>query len=338
MEKCLTVLLTDTHFGTHNNSMTWFKSQKDFIENQFIPHLQQRKDEGYKVRVIHCGDVFDSRSTINSYIASEVVELFSRICEIIDKFVIVLGNHDYYNPSSDNVDTVSLVFGQLILRYKHFMITPKQKTYDIWGSEQSLFVPWYEWLDQKGLIKYLKSNTIDNIFTHADLDREETKITKPIIFNGHVHTPFFKKNIKNLGSCFSLTFADCNQDRGFYEYEDGGELRFIKNEKSIRFWRFYNKEVLKIPRGVSQNDYIELYVEKSLLMNPTYSDACNRWTSKFKNIWVIPQVDEGDGKVVDLQKFEGYDIEKMTERLIPDEIKDKFERIKQYINNTNKDI
>lgn len=215
MDKYLTILFTDTHFGTHNNSMTWFKSQKDFIENQFIPYLEQRKQDGYRIRVVHCGDVFDSRSTINSYIASNVLDMFSKICETADKFVIVGGNHDYYSPSSDSVDTINLVFGELVLRYKHFMVVSKQKLCDVWGTENSLYTPWYEWLDQKSLIKYLKSNPVDHIFTHADLDREETKITKPTIYTGHIHTPFFKNNIKNLGSCFSLTFADCNSDRGF---------------------------------------------------------------------------------------------------------------------------
>lgn len=111
----LTILFTDTHFGTHNNSMGWFKSQKEFIEKQFIPHLKEKKEEGYAIRLIHCGDVFDSRSTINSYIATGVVKMFNDILNIVDKFIIVAGNHDFFQPDSDSVDTVNLIFKQLAL-------------------------------------------------------------------------------------------------------------------------------------------------------------------------------------------------------------------------------
>ena len=68
------------------------------------------------------------------------------------------------------------------------------------------------------------------------------------------------------------------------------------------------------------------------------SDQAQEKTSqmnKFRNIDLIRQIEDGE-VVTDIQKFEGYNIETMTEGLIPDELKDKFEKVKQYIN-TNKD-
>lgn len=332
--KYITVLITDTHFGTHNNSMTWLKSQREFFEKQFIPHIKDLKEKGYSIRVVHCGDVFDSRSTINTYIATAVVDIFSQICDVVDKFVIVGGNHDFYNPTDDSVDTISLIFNQLRTTDCLQIIT-KTKSMDTWGSETSLYVPWYEWLNQDGLKEWLKGQKIDKIFTHADLAREETDIKNTII-TGHIHTPFFKNNILNLGSTFALTFTDCNAKRGFYEYEDGGSLHFIENEYSIRFWRFSHKEILSIPDYIKPNDYIELYATKAMLSRKNYMDACNEWFDRFKNVTTIPQIDETGESEIDIKQFEGYDIEKMTERLIPEELKDKFEQIKQYIN-SNKD-
>jgi len=339
MDKYLTVLVSDTHFGTHNCSMTWLKSQKEFFEKQFIPHLKKRKKEGYQVRVVHCGDVFDSRSTINTYIATAVVDLFSQICEIVDRFVIVGGNHDYYSPEVDDVDTIGLVFNQLHLKYSHFYPVTKVKQLDKWGQEVCLYVPWYEWLKYDDLVEYLENikegatdNNITHIFTHADLVREKVDLDCPNIISGHIHIPYFKDNIKNLGSCFALTFTDNNAVRGFYEYEDGGELKFIENTKSIRFWRFYNDEVLEIPKTVKKNDYIELYIDRSKVAQKKYADAYSQWTKKFKEVLRIPQPDEGEGTVVDIKKFEGYNIETMTEGYIPPELKDKFGQIKQYIN------
>ena len=348
--KYITVLITDTHFGTHNCSLTWLKSQKEFFDKQLIPHLKKLKKDGYLVRLIHCGDVFDSRSTVNTYIATTVVDLFSQICEIVDRFIIVSGNHDYYSPETDNVDTVRLIFRQLELRYGYsvFNIISQSKFSDSWcedGKDVDLFVPWYEWIKHDDLVEYLENfrsdpdrdpeTDITYIFTHADLVREGTDIDCKNIVSGHIHTPYFKDNIKNLGSVFALTFTDCNSVRGFYEYEPGQPLKFIENTKSIRFWRFYNDEILEIPKSVRKDDYIELYIDKSKIAQKKYTDAYSVWVKKFKNLWRIPQPDEGNSPT-DIKKFEGYNIETMTEGLIPPELKNKFEEIKQYIN-TNKD-
>lgn len=337
--KYITVLITDTHFGTHNNSMTWLKFQKEFFDKQVIPHLKELKNSGYSIRLIHCGDVFDSRSTINSYVATQVVKLFDQMCDVVDKLLIVNGNHDFYQPSDDSVDTVTLIFKQLQLIHKDKLdIISDKKVLGGWGNEVSLYVPWYEWIKHDDLIEYLENykeehdKPITHLFTHADIVRDKYELDIPNIISGHIHTPMFVDNLKNLGSVFALTFADCNSARGFYEYEDGGgDLQFIENEYSIRFWRFYNEEVLTIPKNIKKDDYIEIYISKSKIAQKKYADAYAQWTKKFKNIWRVPQPDE-ETVVSDIKKFEGYNIETMTEGLIPDELKSKFERIKQYIN------
>jgi hypothetical protein len=72
-------LFTDTHFGVKNHSMTWWKSQRDFIYQQFMPAIKEYNDD---IRVIHLGDVFDSRSGINTLIAAGVRKLFEDIAAI----------------------------------------------------------------------------------------------------------------------------------------------------------------------------------------------------------------------------------------------------------------
>ena len=52
------ILITDTHFGAYNNSMTWWKHQADFIYNQFIPFVKAQGD----CNIIHLGDLLDIRS------------------------------------------------------------------------------------------------------------------------------------------------------------------------------------------------------------------------------------------------------------------------------------
>ena len=94
MDKII-LLLTDTHFGVRQNSMTWLNSQLEFMYEQFIPDLKHLKSVGHiPVHVVHMGDVFDSRSTISTYVATKVVEVFKEIASIAP-VTIIAGNHDY---------------------------------------------------------------------------------------------------------------------------------------------------------------------------------------------------------------------------------------------------
>ena len=46
MNKYLTILITDTHFGTHNCSLTWLKSQKEFFDKQ----IKQDNEKKNKIK------------------------------------------------------------------------------------------------------------------------------------------------------------------------------------------------------------------------------------------------------------------------------------------------
>ena len=100
------IIITDTHFGVKNNSITWFNSQSDFIYKQLIPYIKSHQDT---IRLIHMGDVFDSRSTISVYIAKKVRKMFKDLAEICEDVIVVAGNHDFYSPVSDEYDSLSLV-------------------------------------------------------------------------------------------------------------------------------------------------------------------------------------------------------------------------------------
>ena len=145
------IIFTDTHFGWKNNSMTWLNSQMNFIYKQFIPYIKQtRRNE--KVRVIHLGDVFDSRSTISTYIASKVVQAFKDIRSVCDEFVILCGNHDFYSPNSDTVNTVKLFMSNLDIDIVD---------QELLERDNHAFVPWYVWQNED-----LKVET-DYVFCHA---------------------------------------------------------------------------------------------------------------------------------------------------------------------------
>jgi DNA repair exonuclease SbcCD nuclease subunit len=312
------VIFTDTHFGWKNNSMTWLNSQMNFIYQQFIPTIKKlsKKD---KVRVIHCGDVFDSRSTISTYVATKVVQAFKDIRSVCDEFVIVCGNHDFYSPNTDIINTVSLFMNNLDID-----IVDK----DILIKDKHAFIPWYVYQSGDFTVD------ADYVFCHADIIMEPipTCCYGKTIFSGHIHTPNIKdkRGLYNIGSCYSLNFADANSQRGFYIVQDG-KISFQPNTTSISFHRIYNDDILTTDISkMNNNDYVELYVSELNMAKESYINTIKKYTEHFTHLWIIPQVVTTN---ISNENFTGYDIEEITQHMIPDDLLHLFEKVKSRLNN-----
>lgn len=314
------VIITDTHFGVKNNSMTWFVSQSDFIYKQLIPYIKTINDE---VRLIHMGDVFDSRSTISIYIAKKVRQIFKDLSKVCDDIIIVAGNHDFYSPNSDEYDSLSLVLNNI----ENVKLVCKESYF----IDNQLFIPWYEW----GKIDINSYNEIHGgevhcVFAHTNIVDIDPGVNEDImVFSGHMHHPYIKGNRYNLGSCYALDFSDCNSERGFYVLYNDKRLEFIPNNHSIRFWRLKNEAIFD-DNNFKEWDYIELYITQSNMTDPEYLTKINEYTKNFKNVWVIPM--SNDNTLKDDVKFEGYDIESIINECVPKELSDKFEQIKEKLN------
>lgn len=316
----INVIFTDTHFGWKNNSMTWLNSQMKFIYEEFIPKIKEYSKTD-SVRVIHCGDVFDSRSTISTYVASKVVQAFKDIRDVCDEFIIVCGNHDFYSPNSDVVNTVSLFMGHLDIRIV------SQTMYEV---DDIAFIPWYVW--EQGEFK----TDAKYIYTHTDLiyGNIPSQCTGKTILSGHIHTPVSnpKKGLYNLGSCYSLNFADANSKRGFYVIKDG-KPELVENNVSINFYRLYNDEILTTEVDkFNPSDYVELYVTQEEMSKESFVGAIKRYTESISNLWIIPQTSHSSREIN--EDFKSYDIASIMEMSIPEDLTEFFQKVKNRINST----
>lgn len=317
-----TIILSDTHYGIKQNSITWMNSQVDFLYKEFIPFVKHLKKEG-PIQVVHCGDVFDSRSSINPLIASNIRKAFREIANECP-FYINAGNHDFYSPNEDDISALDLTLNNInnlyIIRNKIECIG------------DSLLVPWYEFDKKEELEKAIKQYKPKHIFCHTDLTRlspEYKSLLKGIhCYSGHIHSPQKDGNLVTLGSTYALTFADSNSDRGFYILNnETEELLFVKAKNIIKFWRFYNKEIFDIDVTKVKNDYIELYINKLNLLYEEYTERISFLTSKIHNIVVVPnsEVEKKEEEV----EFTNYNIEEICRANIPDELKEKFKEISE---------
>lgn len=302
------LLITDTHFGWKDNSITWLKSQLELFDKQIIPYLEQHPD----TKVIHLGDVFESRSSISPRHAKEVRERFVKIADIVDEFYIIAGNHDFYSPTSSEYESISLVFRGSNIKY---VID------DIVISDDDMMIPWYKYkeVDIQGLLK-LHPN-VKYIYTHADIfgiDKKDipSNIT---LFSGHIHTPRSDNNLINIGSCYPLDFNDANQKRFFYVIENN-ELIPYENRHCIQFHRVYDDI---FDKKYFPNDYYEIYLDAEKMGDQKYKDFIRDISEKCKNIRTIPV----SKQIIMDETYVGQDIETICNEYIPDNLKDKFQRI-----------
>lgn len=320
------ILLTDTHFGIRQNSITWLKSQMNFFYEQLIPFIREKKELVY---IYHLGDLFDSRYSINPFISNEVRNLFDYLAsmENVYRIFIIGGNHDYYSPNSPDIDSINMTLRGID---KVEIITNGiQMWWDENEDEYDMFIPWFDYYDISAIESSLNIEGVKRVFIHNDLDNIDPsyrELFKNVdVYSGHIHIPSDHKNLHNLGSCFALNFTDANQDRGFYTMNnDGSDLKFHSNTKSIKFYRLHNKDIFNNV-DFDINDYIELYIDQDKLSNDDYQNRIKWFNECYKNVNVIPRTNNTINESE--CDFNNYNIDDICRDSIPENLLDKFNMI-----------
>lgn len=140
-------IISDTHFGSHQNSKSWLDDNLEFFYNQFIPEVKKHKleqpDKFFKL--IHCGDVFDVRYSINLETGTRVKKLFKDLLEpdLFDYITIIGGNHDYYQNYTNDNCSIDLILGELTKSEKYKdKIKLITQTIEIDRDNNFIFIPW----------------------------------------------------------------------------------------------------------------------------------------------------------------------------------------------------
>ena len=86
-------LITDTHLGVRNSSQEWLQIMKEFFYDFFIPLVKKEKKPGDIL--IHCGDVFDSRHSLNLFVLNEAIQIFEDLSKISFAFALARQGTQY---------------------------------------------------------------------------------------------------------------------------------------------------------------------------------------------------------------------------------------------------
>ena len=237
-------IIADLHFGVKKSDQTFLDSQLRFFQCQFVPEL---KEQGIDTIVV-CGDVFDTRQTVNVATENVVIDLFKRTLADFNVHVIV-GNHDMFHTTTTEVNSLKAL--DLLPNVTVY----EQMTEMEFDGKKTLMLPWlinYEDFDQMVLKHY------DYCFAHLDLvgfdmggmlseyglTMQQCMAKIDHTFTGHYHHRCNRESIDGktvtyVGSPYQITRIDRNCERGYLVLDtETDKYEWHNNKQSMRFYSF----------------------------------------------------------------------------------------------------
>lgn len=245
-------MVTDTHFGAKGNSVEWLNIMTDYFENEFIPYC--KKNVKPNDILIHLGDVFDNRQSLNLQVLTKSVDLFDRLSKIFKEIHIIAGNHDVmrkYSNDISSLDTLKFIPDVYIYKEPQILETPHKNI---------LLLPWNN--SYKELKNTILESKCELVCCHTNLigckfDRFRkienheglniNDLTLERVYSGHIHWSQQNGNVNMLGTPYEITRSDFNNDKGFWilEPETMKETQILNNY-SPKYKKLYLNHCLEM--------------------------------------------------------------------------------------------
>lgn len=229
-------LVTDSHFGCRNNSITFIDHIEQFFNNVFFPYIDVHEIK----QIVHLGDLFDQRKYINFRSLNHARSCF--IDPIKERKIptdIIVGNHDTYYRNTNDINSVNELLGADNLF--SIFIDPYERMYD---DVKVLLVPWINSGNREKTLDMMDETDAKILFGHIEINEfdmgsgcimdhgMDINLFKKFdqVFSGHFHKKQKGRNVRYLGAPYEITWADYNTLKGFHIFDtETKELTFIRN-------------------------------------------------------------------------------------------------------------
>ena len=216
-------IITDTHYGARKGSKFLHDYFELFYKNVFFPAL---KEHGVET-VIHMGDAFDSRKSIDY----QSLEWAKRVVfEPLKEYDVhmIIGNHDTYYKNTNDVNSPDL----LLQIYSNVKTYSKATEVDIGGLD-ILFLPWINQENESETYQLIKKTNSKVAMGHLEL--QGFRVNRQIVmehgtdgklfenftrvYSGHYHTRSDDGKVFYLGNPYEMYWTDVNDPRGFHIFD-----------------------------------------------------------------------------------------------------------------------
>ena len=217
-------MVSDTHWGAKKGSKHLHDYFELFYKNVFFPALEEHGVE----TVIHMGDAFDSRKSIDY----QSLEWAKRVVfDPLKKYQVhmIVGNHDCYFKNSNHVNSPEL----LLQDYSNIKTYSSPTNTKICGIDMTL-IPWICSENYDETLKVILKSKSKIVMGHLEL--KGFRVNKHLVmeehgtdpkmfgkfdkvFSGHYHTRSDNGKIFYLGNPYEMYWNDVNDTRGFHIFD-----------------------------------------------------------------------------------------------------------------------
>lgn len=264
-------LISDTHLGVRSNSREWMDNIESWFRDFFMPKLKKNYQPGDVL--IHCGDVFDSRQSINLYIMNKGIQIFEDLAEILPIYMII-GNHDIFMKSSNSINSL-----KVFKNNSRITVFEEPQRIQL-GPCSALMMPWRDGHAAEAEVLNDPTNYSDLVFCHTDIRGFTFNKTQRVeegndvdtfsrykrVYSGHIHWAQHFKNVRMLGSPYELTRSDSGNTKSIWllDLETLEETPF-HNTHSPKFVRYklgwLLEQTIERLQEIFFNNYVDVMVD-----------------------------------------------------------------------------
>ena len=265
-------ILNDTHCGIRNSSDIFMEYQEKFYRDVFFPYLLENDIK----QIIHLGDYYDNRKTINFKALKHNRKIFlEKLREYGITMDIIVGNHDAYFKNTNELNALKELQGH----YMNEVNVILDNTVMRYGKMDMALVPWITPENEKSTLEFLANCKADVVGAHLELDGFEMSKGIPchggmsmshferfdMVLSGHFHTRSSQNNIHYLGSQMEFFWSDCDDKKYFHILDtETRELTPIHNPVTIHKKIYYDHEKMSKFEDLR---YLEDHFVKMIVVN-----------------------------------------------------------------------
>ena len=266
-------MISDTHWGARANSSMWQDTIENYHRKVFIPLLKKEVKKGDVL--VHAGDMFDNRQTLNLLVGNAALSVYTEIAKILPIYIIV-GNHDIYRKKTNDISSLDF-----LKNVENIHVLKDAKVFE-WSEEKVLLMPWQSHRESE-INTITEHSSASIVICHSEVAGVQLNHGiksfdgVPIanykkfkqVFSGHIHHRALYDNVQMLGCPYQITRSDTKNSKGVTLYD-------IKKDEIVFFENNYSPKFLKIPldkildfkleelKKVVCNNYIDLYIPSKI--------------------------------------------------------------------------
>ena len=267
--------LGDTHFGARRDSITFQNYFESFFNDTLIPYIIANDI----TTVIQFGDLFDNRKATNTRTLSVLKRvLIDPLKKLGVEMYIICGNHDLFHKQLMQPNSLR----EHLSHYDHIHIADTPQTIKVDGTAIDL-IPWICSDNRDEISEFISKSKSKICCGHFELrgfsmmkgmkndrhgDASGFLKNYDAVYSGHYHTSSSHDNITYLGTPYEINWSDCNDDKGFYNFDTKSCVAtFIQNPNKLHHKILYNDktnliDIKKFDFNYYKESFIKVIIEE----------------------------------------------------------------------------